>query len=37
MPKWLDKALPNLTIEPPGQREAAREARGRSEPATAVD
>jgi len=37
MPKWLDKALPNLTIEPPGQREAAREARGRSEPAAAID
>jgi RND superfamily putative drug exporter len=37
MPKWLDKVLPNLTIEPPGQAEAARAERGRGEPATAVD
>ncbi len=37
MPAWLDKILPNLTIEPPGQRDAAREARRRSEPAPAID
>jgi RND superfamily putative drug exporter len=37
MPAWLDKALPNLTIEPPGQQQAAREARARREPAPATD
>jgi RND superfamily putative drug exporter len=37
MPRWLDKALPNITIEPPGQEEAAREARARREPAPATD
>jgi RND superfamily putative drug exporter len=37
MPAWLDKILPNLTIEPPGQRDAAHEARRRSEPAAAID
>ena len=33
MPAWLDKALPNLTIEPPGERRAAARRRRRSEPA----
>jgi putative drug exporter of the RND superfamily len=37
MPAWLDKALPNLTIEPPGEREAARAAEARREPAPAID
>ena len=37
MPAWLDKALPNLTIEPPGQREQARDGHGRAEPAAATD
>jgi putative drug exporter of the RND superfamily len=37
MPAWLDKALPNLTIEPPGQREAVREGRRHREPAPATD
>jgi RND superfamily putative drug exporter len=32
MPRWLDRALPNITIEPPVQREAA-EAAGVREPA----
>jgi RND superfamily putative drug exporter len=38
MPAWLDKALPNLTIEPPGERQQAgdRHARG-GEPAAATD
>jgi RND superfamily putative drug exporter len=37
MPAWLDKVLPNVTIEPPGQREAAREGRPPREPAPATD
>jgi RND superfamily putative drug exporter len=37
MPAWLDKVLPNLTIEPPGAREQARDARARTEPATVTD
>ena len=37
MPAWLDKALPNLTIEPPGQREQARDGHARAEPAAATD
>jgi putative drug exporter of the RND superfamily len=37
MPAWLDKILPNITIEPPGQREAAREGRPQREPAPVGD
>jgi putative drug exporter of the RND superfamily len=37
MPAWLDKALPNLTIEPPGQRAATVEGQAHREPAPATD
>ena len=37
MPAWLDRALPNLTIEPPGQRQEPHEAGARREPAPATD
>ncbi len=33
IPRWLDRVLPNITIEPPGTREAASERRGPREPA----
>ena len=33
MPAWLDKALPNVTIEPPGERQARTAAGARREPA----
>ena len=34
MPRWLDKALPNLTIEPPGERRAPHGARRDPRPGT---
>jgi putative drug exporter of the RND superfamily len=37
MPAWLDRILPNITIEPPVAREAAREAFGTGELAAASD
>jgi len=37
MPRWLDRALPNLTIEPPGQREEPHPSGARSEAAPATD
>jgi putative drug exporter of the RND superfamily len=37
MPAWLDRALPNLTIEPPGQRQEPHGGRGHGEPAAATD
>jgi RND superfamily putative drug exporter len=37
MPRWLDKVLPNLTIEPPGQRPEPRGSGARREPAAATD
>ena len=33
IPGWLDRALPNITIEPPGDREAAVQPAGPREPA----
>ncbi len=33
IPRWLDRALPNITIEPPGDREAAVQPAGPREPA----
>jgi uncharacterized membrane protein YdfJ with MMPL/SSD domain len=33
IPRWLDKALPNITIEPPSERDAAAERPGPREPA----
>jgi RND superfamily putative drug exporter len=32
MPAWLDKLLPNLTIEPPGEQPPARPVVGPVEP-----
>ena len=32
MPRWLDRILPNLTIEPPHERPAVVEAEPRPEP-----
>jgi RND superfamily putative drug exporter len=37
MPAWLDKVLPNLTIEPPGQRQEPHDGRTHGEPAPATD
>jgi putative drug exporter of the RND superfamily len=37
MPAWLDRALPNLTIEPPGQRQEPHDGRRHGEPAPATD
>ena len=37
MPAWLDKVLPNLTIEPPGERQQAGDGHPRGEPAAATD
>jgi putative drug exporter of the RND superfamily len=37
MPRWLDKALPNLTIEPPGQHQEPRGRGAHREPAPAGD
>ncbi|MDX6544482.1 MAG: putative drug exporter of the superfamily, partial [Gaiellales bacterium] len=31
MPRWLDKILPNITIEPPSERERELPVRGRVE------
>ena len=36
-PRWLDKALPNVTIEPPGQGQEAARHPARREPAAATD
>jgi RND superfamily putative drug exporter len=33
LPRWLGRLLPRVTIEPPGERPAARERPGRSRPA----
>jgi uncharacterized membrane protein YdfJ with MMPL/SSD domain len=37
IPAWLDKVLPNVTIEPPGQRQDGHAAGTRREPAAATD
>ena len=37
MPRWLDKVLPNITIEPPGQQQDGHAAGARREPAAATD
>ena len=37
IPAWLDKVLPNVTIEPPGQRQDGHAAGARREPAAATD
>ena len=37
MPRWLDRALPNLTIEPPGERVEEPERRRAAEPAPATE
>jgi RND superfamily putative drug exporter len=37
MPRWLDKALPNVTIEPPGQGQEPHGTGARREPAAATD
>jgi putative drug exporter of the RND superfamily len=37
MPAWLDRALPNLTIEPPGQRQEPHDGRRHGEAAPATD
>jgi RND superfamily putative drug exporter len=37
MPRWLDRALPNITIEPPTERRADRPAITPSDPVPATD